>query len=89
MASFTVMLLGVISLIALFLIFREVYCWYGKINERLSLMQSQLNQSRETNRLLTLMLQEIRKDNDKIRQHTYGDEAATLELHSLNANQGE
>ena len=79
MDKFILALFGVLIVIALFFILREVYCWYFKINERMSLMERQIDQSRETNRLLTLLLQE--KQEAKRRQNEY-DTAATLELSS-------
>ena len=43
-------------------------------------MQKQIDQSRETNRLLTLMLQEIKEDKKNRMHNNYDTEGVTLEI---------
>lgn len=70
---------GILIWLFLVVVFREVYCWYAKINERVKLMEIQIDQSRETNRLLAKLLQEGHKEKVKNMKNGY-EVAAELEL---------
>lgn len=43
MSTLTVIIVAVIAFIIIFLLLRELNCWYWKINERISLMEEQNN----------------------------------------------
>lgn len=58
MSSFLLTVLGILFAVGLFLLLREVFCWYSKINERLKLQQ-------ETNALLKKIL-EYQSVNNKV-----------------------
>lgn len=52
---------GFLIMFAILLALREVYCWYGKINNRLKVMEEHLEHAKETNRLLRKLLDERKK----------------------------
>jgi len=47
-----------IILIGIFLVCREVMCWYWKIGEIIKLLQKNVDQTAHTNSLLTAILEE-------------------------------
>ena len=51
-SGFMIGIFGLILIIALFFVFRELMCWYFKINERLKLTQDILKLISESNELL-------------------------------------
>lgn len=65
MDSLFMVLIGVFLIFCITVFTREVYCWYARVNMRVSLMEQQLTQSKETNRLLTKLLEESQKTKDE------------------------
>jgi len=58
MDSFSTIIISVVVFVAVFLILREVFCWYWKINERISLQQEQ-------NGILKKILRELERQSDQ------------------------
>lgn len=58
MDNFSTIIISVVVFVAVFLILREVFCWYWKINERISLQQEQ-------NGILKKILRELERQSDQ------------------------
>lgn len=59
--SFFWLIAVIVLLVILFLIFRDMVCWYWKINERITLQKQQIELSKETNELLMTIINRSRK----------------------------
>lgn len=80
MDSLTNLIFGIFIVFIVLLVLREAYCWYAKINERIDLMNKQLAQSKETNRLLTLILEKDAAKDANSLEYKMSEQAAVLEL---------